>query len=207
MYIKENKTYPSKLESKNWTKERYPKFKDIIEYTWNQRGKWKETDKPTDKQKYEEIIKFFEFAKNELNDLVIENIKENIVLNEDVLEILKYSHFNPTKEKLSKLVQKYYEDKDILPFASFDKDKISGIIVVQKIEGETYEIIDIAVDINYRGRGIASKLIDYVIENLNIKTLFAETDNDAVGFYGKYGFKTELIQNKEYTRYKCTLSL
>ena len=137
--------------------------------------------------------------------MVIENVKENIVLNEDVLEILKYSHFNPTKEKLSKLVQKYHEDKDVFPFASFNKDIISGIIVVQKIESETYEIIDIAVGSNYRNQGIASKLIDYVIENLGIKILFAETDDDAVGFYGKYGFKTELIQDKEYTRYKCTL--
>lgn len=207
LYIKENKTYPSKLEAKNWAKNKYPNFKDIIEYAWNQRGKWKETDKPTDEHKYQEIIKFFEFAKIKLSYLVIENIKENIVLNEDVLEILKYSHFNPTREKLSKLMQKYHENKDILPFTSFDGNKISGIIVVQKIEGETYEIIDIAVDKHHRGQGIASKLINYVIENLGIKTLFAETDDDAVGFYEKYGFKTEIIKNKEYTRYKCTLSL
>lgn len=140
-------------------------------------------------------------------DVVIKNIKENIVSNEDVLEILKYSHWSPTKGKLSKLTEKYHEDKDILPFASFDGDKISGIIVVQKIEGGTYEIIDIAVGSNYRNQGVASKLIDYVIENLGIKTLFAETDNGAVGFYEKYGFKTEIIKNREYTRYKCTLSL
>ncbi len=137
--------------------------------------------------------------------MVIKNIKETVTVSENILEILKYSQFNPTKEKLSKLMQKYHEDKDVFPFASFDGDKISGVIVVQKIENETYEIIDIAVDENYRGQGIASKLIDYVIEKLNIKILFAETDDDAVGFYEKYGFKTENIKNKEYTRYKCTL--
>lgn len=142
-----------------------------------------------------------------MKNLIIKNIKQTVNTNEDVLEILKYSHFNPTKEKLSNLVQKYHEGKDILPFTSFDGDKISGIIVVQKIEGRTYEIIDIAVDKHHRGQGVASKLIDYVIENLGIKTLFAETDNDAVGFYEKYGFKTEIIKNREYTRYKCTLSL
>ena len=142
-----------------------------------------------------------------MKNLIIKNIKQTVNTNEDILEILKYSHFNPTKEKLSKLVQKYHEGKDILPFASFDKDKISGIIVVQKIKSETYEIIDIAVDKHHRGQGVASKLIDYVIKNLGIKTLFAETDDDAVGFYEKYGFKTEIIKNKEYTRYKCTLSL
>ena len=137
--------------------------------------------------------------------MVIKNIKETVAVSENILELLKYSHFNPTKEKLSKLMQKYHQDKDVFPFASFDGDKISGVIVVQKIENETYEIIDIAVDKDYRRQGIASKLIDYVIEKLDIKILFAETDDDAVGFYEKYGFKTENIKNKEYTRYKCTL--
>lgn len=139
-------------------------------------------------------------------NVVIENLKENIVSNEDILEILKYSHFNPTKEKLSKLTENYHKNEDVFPFASFNGDKISGIIVIKKIDNESYEIIDIAVDKDYRGQGIASKLIDYVIEKLDIKTLFAETDDEAVGFYKKYGFKTEVIKNKEYTRYKCTLT-
>ncbi len=139
--------------------------------------------------------------------MVIKNIKEIVATSEDVLEILKYSHFNPTKEKLSKLIQKYHENKGILPFASFNGDKISGIIVLQKTNNESYEIIDIAVNKDYRRQGIASKLIDYVIEKLNIKILFAETDDDAVGFYEKYGFKTEAVKNKKYIRYKCTLKI
>ena len=36
-------------------------------------------------------------------------------------------------------------------------------------------------------------LINYVIENLGIKNIFAETDNYAVEFYKKYGLKTEII--------------
>lgn len=75
LYVKENKTYPSKLEAKNWAKNKYPNFKDIVEYAWNQRGKWEITDKPNDEHKYQEIIKFFEFAKSELSDLTIKNIK------------------------------------------------------------------------------------------------------------------------------------
>lgn len=47
--------------------------------------------------------------------MVIKNIKEIVATSEDVLEIIKYSHFNPTEEKLSKLVQKYHENKVILP--------------------------------------------------------------------------------------------
>lgn len=75
LYIKEIGIYPSKSQAKNWAKNKYPNFKDIVEYAWNQRGKWEITDKPNDEHKYQEIIKFFEFAKSELSDLTIKNIK------------------------------------------------------------------------------------------------------------------------------------
>ena len=45
-----------------------------------------------------------------------------------------------------------------------------------------------SVDNNYRKHGLASKLIDYVTENLGIKTIFAKTDDNAIKFYKKYGF-------------------
>ena len=135
----------------------------------------------------------------------VKDIKKSINADESILEILKYSHFNPTRKKLEGLLKKYHEDENIFLLASFDKGKASGVIVVQKIDNSFYEIIDISVAPEFRKQGMASKLIDYVIENLNIKTLFAETDDDAVEFYKKYGFKTEFIKDKEYTRYKCVL--
>lgn len=67
LYIKRNKTYPSKLESKNWAKNNYPIFKDVIEYAWELRGKWTPKDKPLNELKYKEIINFCEFARKELS--------------------------------------------------------------------------------------------------------------------------------------------
>lgn len=69
LYVKSTGIYPSKLQAKNWAKDNYPSFKDIIEYTWSLRGKWKKSDKPTDAHIYQEIINFFEFASNKLIDL------------------------------------------------------------------------------------------------------------------------------------------
>ena len=139
--------------------------------------------------------------------MLIKSVKSTVASDENILELFKYSHFCPTKEKILKLAKKYHEDKNIFPFASIHKNKTSGIIVVQKINDETYEIIDISVNKSCRRQGIASKLIDYVIDNLGTKIIFAETDDDAVGFYKKYGFKTEKIKTKEYTRYKCILKI
>jgi len=136
----------------------------------------------------------------------IKNIKENIILNDEVLEILKYSHYSPTEEKLLNLIKKYCEEESIYPFASFFKDEISGVIVVKKLQDRTYEIIDIAVKPKYRKRGIASELINYIIKNFDVKILCAETDDEAVEFYKKYGFKIESAKNKSYVRYTCKLN-
>lgn len=68
-------------------------------------------------------------------NMVIENLKENIISNEDVLKILKYSHFNPTKEKLSKLTENYHKNEDVFPsdtsseFRSYIAFKIKYAIV------------------------------------------------------------------------------
>lgn len=66
LYVKENKSYPSKLQAKNWAEDVYPEFKDMIEYAWSLRGKWKKEDKPRDSCRYQEIINFFDFAESEL---------------------------------------------------------------------------------------------------------------------------------------------
>ena len=135
----------------------------------------------------------------------IKSIKDIISSNCEFLEMLKYSHYNPTTEKLNKIIEKYTEDKSIYCFGSFVYSKMIGFIVVKHVDNSRYEIIDIAITPEYRKLGIASKLIDYVIENFNIQILYAETDDDAVDFYKKYGFATNLINKIEETnRYECT---
>ena len=137
----------------------------------------------------------------------IKSIKDIINNNCEFLDILKYSHYKPTKEKLNKIAQKYNEDKNIYCFGSFNDNKMIGFIIIKYIDEFKYEIIDIALNPEYRKLGIGSKMIDYVIENFAIKTLYAETDNDAVNFYKKYGFAINPINKFEETdRYKCTWS-
>lgn len=137
----------------------------------------------------------------------IKSIKDIINNNYEFLDMLKYSHYNPSNEKLSKISKKYSEDKNIYCLGNFYDDKMIGFIVIKYIDEFIYEIIDIAVSTEYRKLGIGSKMIDYIIENLPIKTLYAETDNDAIDFYKKYGFVINSINKFEETnRYKCTWS-
>lgn len=60
----------------------------------------------------------------------------------------------------------------------------------------TAEILDIAVKPEFQGKGIGSRLIDYVFSQFSVNKITAETDDDAIEFYIKYGFS--VIDTKQY---------
>lgn len=63
--------------------------------------------------------------------------------------------------------------------------QISGFIGVS---GEDLEMLFIAGDL--RGKGYGKKLLNYAIQNLNIKKVDVNEQNQqAIGFYGKFSFK------------------
>ena len=123
--------------------------------------------------------------------LEIKSIKSSICGNTQFLDILKFNHYNPSPEKLDRLSKTYMEDEKIYPFAAFDEDKVLGFIVIKELKKQICGIIDIAVHEDYRELGIASKLIDYVMDNFDIKILCAETDYDTAKFYEKYRLEIE----------------
>ena len=52
------------------------------------------------------------------------------------------------------------------------------------------------------------KLVDYVVENFKPKKIIAETDNNSVGFYEKYGFTiTEISKTYDDAKYLCVLQV
>ena len=61
-------------------------------------------------------------------------------------------------------------------------------IIVFKIKEQTAEILDIAVKPEYQGQGIGSMLIDYIFSKFAVSKITAETDDDTINFYKKYGF-------------------
>ena len=91
-----------------------------------------------------------------------------------------------------------------------EQDKILGAMVVSFIEQRKIEIIGIAVDVSARGKGIGSYIINQVINNYGLLSVYAETDNDAVEFYRINGFNivkfSETYGNKTVVRYKCELT-
>ena len=105
----------------------------------------------------------------------------------DILKLLAPSVYNPTEERLLNRAKKYQEDENANIYAYKHNGEYKGIVVF-KIANNSATILDIAVKPEYQGQGIGSKLIDFIFDRFEVDNITAETDDDAIGFYKKYGF-------------------
>ena len=125
-------------------------------------------------------------------------------------EIYKHCMFMPTKEKFNKKIDLFLNDNSVKIFACLSQTKIVGIIVVSFTEQYKVEIVGIAVDLPARGKGIGSYMINQLVNNYSLLSVYAETDNDAVGFYQKNNFRitefSEIYDSETVIRYKCELT-
>ena len=125
-------------------------------------------------------------------------------------EIYKHCMFMPTEEKFNNKVDLFLNNNSVKIFACFEQDKILGVMAVSFIEQKKIEIIGIAVDVSACGKGIGSYMINQVVNNYGLLSVYAETDNDAVGFYRKNGFCIEEFYEtygvETVVRYKCELN-
>jgi len=118
--------------------------------------------------------------------------------------------FMPDEEKFNKKAEQFLNDNSVKIFACFSHGKIVGVMVVSFIRHNKIEILGIAVDLSARGKGIGSYMINQVVNSYDLLSVYAETDNDAVGFYRNYGFSitefSETYDAETVIRYKCELN-
>lgn len=143
---------------------------------------------------------------------IIKNIKESLGKSE-VLRLLSLCVYEPTSNKLQALANKYQKDNSITALGCFDENKISGLIILKEQFGnkptnahKSYEIVAIAVAPSAMGKGVGSLLVSKSMELLSPSKMTAETDNDAIGFYRKYGFEVKSLGEKYVgiERFLCT---
>ncbi len=127
----------------------------------------------------------------------------------DVYDIYKYCMYMPTKEKYEKKIISYMQNESIRIYVCIYHESIRGIIIISFYEHNKAEIEGISVDECVRGQGVGSYMIQEIKENFDLNLLSAETDDDAVIFYKKNGFKitefTSDFDGNRVTRYKCEL--
>lgn len=107
---------------------------------------------------------------------------------EDFMEILLIGD-----EEVS-MINKYLEQSTI--FALYDNDILTSICAVTEIDSETVEIKNLATYPQYRNKGYASKLLDFVFDRYkkDFKTVILGTGENekTLNFYKKRGF----VQNR-----------
>ena len=136
-----------------------------------------------------------------------------LTLKNEILQtygIYKHCMFMPTKEKFNNKVDLFLNDNSVKIFACFEQDKVLGVMVVSFIEQKKIEIIGIAVNSSVRGKGIGSYMINQVVNDYGLVSVYAETDNDSVGFYRNNDFSivefSEIYGDEPVVRYKCELT-
>ena len=159
----------------------------------------------TDMEQYytkEQIKKYGALGIELYNVSSICDVKE-IITEPDILKLLAPSVYNPTEERLLNRAKKYQEDENTNIYACKDNGEYKGIVVFE-ILNNSATILDIAVKPEYQGQGIGSILIDFIFDQFEVDNITAETDDDAIGFYKKYGFIVADTKVKFDTkRYTC----
>ena len=122
-----------------------------------------------------------------------------------VYELLSPSVLNPTEERLQSRAKKYVENENVHIYAYKESSEFKGIVVFEITSGNA-TLLDIAVKPKHQKCGIGSNLIDFIFNSFNVNNITAETDDDAIGFYKKYGFSIESTVVKFDTkRYLCKI--
>lgn len=91
-------------------------------------------------------------------------------------------------------------NNDFMHIITYKDSIIKGVLVYSLIY-DRIEIDYIIVDEKYRNHGIATKLLNYVIENNNISNITLEVRESnviAINFYEKNGFKKTAIRKNYY---------
>ncbi|QHQ62013.1 GNAT family N-acetyltransferase [Anaerocolumna sedimenticola] len=132
---------------------------------------------------------------------------KSILKKKDLLAVLAESVYNPTEERLMNRANNYIINPNTAVYANKENDTYKGIIVIDFSNINAIEILDIAVSASFQKSGIGSSLINHCINMFHPDEIIAETDDDAVEFYEKFGFHILSLGDKYgagIMRYQCT---
>lgn len=121
-------------------------------------------------------------------------------------QLLAAAMYAPTPARVLARAQHYIEH-GYTALAYLLEGEPLGIVVFSLNESRA-EIVNISTAVKYRKRGIARSLIGSISAKYDVREIYAETDDDAVGFYARCGFLTEPCRVIDgIQRYACVLSV
>ncbi len=130
-----------------------------------------------------------------------------LLMEPDALAVLALSAYEPTDEKMKQRAAAHQGDSGVSAYGCWMDGRLTGLVVLRS-QADGLEILSIGVLPQARGHGVASALLDHARVVHRPRQLVAETDDDAVGFYRKYGFDIGSLGEKYpgVVRYRCTFT-
>ncbi|MDE7295064.1 MAG: GNAT family N-acetyltransferase [Oscillospiraceae bacterium] len=133
------------------------------------------------------------------------------LLTEEAYAVYRQCMYKPTYEIYLKKMNEFIGTSDIFIYSGNIDGQMAGIIVLERQDINNAEIVGIAVSADYQRRGIGRALIEGAAKSLNLKCVYAETDDDAAGFYRAAGFvldkEIKHYPDGDCIRYNCKLTL
>ncbi len=90
-----------------------------------------------------------------------------------------------------------------------DNKAVRGFAIVDSATSNVISLLSLSVDPDYRGNGVGTQMIDYIISDIKPKAVVAEALDDSVGFFENYGFYSSDLgesfsgTNAYYLTYRC----
>ena len=163
-----------------------------------------------EKQKIYDFLNNSEYMKAIIikKNVSVNNIEKEIIEIDDscnfneILEVIEDTVFDPSEENIKRILLEYKQNNEKTLYGYFLDKKLVGIIGIKR-NIENIQISNFGIHPEYRGKNLGTELMDFI--KRNNKTMILSTDDDAIIFYKKYGFKYTEQYNEKYQimRYNC----
>ena len=133
----------------------------------------------------------------------------NWLFSKEAFSIYASCMYQPTYEDYKIQMKRFFSDPFVKIFVC-EKQNIKIGMLVLKQSNLIEEIVGIAVKKKHRCQGIGKYMIYSVMESEQLKRIYVQTDDEAIGFYRHCGFSEERIIIKypdgSTVRYNCSLN-
>ena len=132
----------------------------------------------------------------------------DLLLSEAAYLVYAPCMYQPTYSKYRDQMARYLETPSVRVYVYRTESGISGILVLEEKESQA-EVLGISVSKSCQKVGIGRKMILAAAESGRFSSIYAQTDEEGVGFYRSCGFSAEakvvMYPDGEVTRYDCRL--
>jgi ribosomal protein S18 acetylase RimI-like enzyme len=120
----------------------------------------------------------------------------------EIFIVFKDIVYDPSVENIKNILMEYDKNKEKTLYGYLLNKKLVGIIGIVN-NPENIEVLHFGIHPECRENKLGTELMDF-IKNKG-KTIILSTDDDAIIFYRKYGFKYTEYYNEKYKkiRYNC----